>query len=64
MAIKTYPVGTAIIFKPGQINREVVLKDYGKVGKVVGVMEGYSGSRPLIVLKESTHVMFLRQDYL
>lgn len=49
-------VGATIIFKPTQTHREVVLKDYGKVGKLVGVEEGWGESRPLIVLKESTHI--------
>ncbi len=57
---KKYPIGTLIVFKPIGIKREVVLKDYGKVGKLVGIVPKYSNrrgyNRLLIVLKGSTHV--------
>lgn len=53
---KEYLIGTSIIFKPINTKREIVLKDYGKVGKIVGIMKEYGDSRPLIVLKESAHV--------
>ena len=58
MNSKECPIGTKIIFKPMQTKREIVLRDYGKVGRLVGVMEDWGESRPLIVLKGSTHISY------
>ena len=49
-------IGAKVIFKPIETRREVVLRDYGKVGRLVGVEDSWGGSRPLIVLEGSTHI--------